>query len=185
MNATNVLRDEHAGIERMLNVLEIAARRVQRGEQVPPELFRDATDFFRNFADGCHHAKEEEHLFPALEERGVPREGGPLGVMLTEHDEGRACIRAMKAAIEPAFAGDPDSRKALVENALGYVALLRQHIFKENNILFPMADTLLSPAEHSHLYDAFDAIERQRTGPGEHERYHRMIDEWERKAAAW
>ena len=169
MKATDVLRDEHAGIERMLALVEVGAKRLQQGEQVPPELFRDATDFFRGFADACHHAKEEEQLFPSLEEHGVPREGGPVGVMLIEHDEGRAFVRAMSAAVEPYAAGDPAARTALVQNALGYVALLRQHIFKENQILFPMADQVFSPAEQSELYDAFDRIEHERTGPGEHE----------------
>jgi len=185
MKATNILRDEHAGIERMLNIVEAAVRRLQRGEAVPPALFHDATEFFRNFADNCHHAKEEQQLFPALEERGVPREGGPLGVMLAEHDQGRAFIRGMQAAIQPAFAGDPQGRQALIEQAQGYIALLREHILKENHVLFPMADQLLSPSAQEKLCDAFEVIERERTGPGEHERYHRMMDAWERQVAAW
>lgn len=185
MNATDVLRDEHAGIERMLNVVEVAARRVQQGQQVPPAVFRDATEFFRNFTDGCHHAKEEERLFPSLEEHGIPREDGPVGVMLSEHEQGRALVRAMTAAIGPYAAGDPQGRAALVENALSYVALLRQHIFKENNILFSMADQVLSPTEQSQLFQAFETIERERTGPGEHERYHHMIEDWERQVSTW
>jgi hemerythrin-like domain-containing protein len=67
---------------------------------VRPDLFRQGVDFVRNFADRCHHAKEEENLFPRMEARGVPRDGGPIGVMLFEHEEGRAYVRAIAGAID-------------------------------------------------------------------------------------
>lgn len=92
MTATEELMTEHRAIERMLAVLDAAGGRLEAGERVRPDLLREAVDFVRNFADRCHHGKEEDNLFPRLEELGVRREGGPLGVMLFEHDEGRAFI---------------------------------------------------------------------------------------------
>lgn len=185
MQATQVLRDEHEGILAMLAVVESAAHRLRGGTNIPPQLMVDAVGFFRNFADQCHHGKEEDELFPRLVERGVPNEGGPIGMMLIEHDQGRAFVRGLSEAAERYARGDRTAVPALIENALGYVSLLRQHIFKENNVLFPMADQVLSDAEQSTLLDAFEQIELKRTGPGEHERYHAMIAEYQKIAAGW
>ncbi len=185
MQATQVLRDEHEGILAMLAVVEAAAYRLKDGNTVPPALFTDSVSFFRNFADGCHHGKEELELFPKLVERGLPSEDGPVGVMLMEHDQGRAYVRGMADAVERYAKGDANATPSLIENTLSYVRLLREHIEKENGALFVMADQILSDEEQSTLYDAFEEIERTRTGPGEHEHYHAMIAQYQKVAAEW
>ena len=86
--ATNTLRDEHKAILKMLDVSEEVARRIKNGAAVAPETFSGLLEFFRTFADRCHHGKEEDCLFPLLEQKGLPREGGPIGVMLHEHGQG-------------------------------------------------------------------------------------------------
>ncbi len=91
----------------------------------------------------------------------------------------------MKQAAERYAQGDQSANLALVDNTLDYVRLLRAHIAKENNVLFPMADEILNDAEQSKLYDAFEHIEQTRTGPGEHERYHAMIGEYQKIVASW
>ncbi len=185
MQATQVLRDEHEGILAMLSVVEAGAYRVRDGKSVPANLFSDAAGFFRNFADKCHHNKEEVELFPALVGHGIPQEGGPVGVMLVEHEQGRAFVRALSAAAERYASGDQTAAPAMVSNALGYVELLRAHIAKENGVLFAMADQVLTDQEQDSLYQAFDAIEKNHMGPGVHERYHAMIGEYQRIAQEW
>jgi hemerythrin-like domain-containing protein len=185
MKATQVLRDEHEGILAMLAVVDAAADRIRDGKSVPKDLFLNAVGFFQNFADKCHHGKEEGKLFPALVEHGMPQEGGPVGVMLEEHTLGRAYIRAMSAAAEKYAAGDVSAVPTLVEDAKGYVKLLREHIDKENGVLFPMADSILTENEQGELYDAFEQIEANEMGPGVHERYHAMIGEYQKLLAEW
>jgi hemerythrin-like domain-containing protein len=185
MSATNVLKDEHRGVERMLNIVEAAVTRLDAGHDVPPNVFLDAVDFFRGFTDGCHHAKEEVKLFPAMEQRGVPNAGGPIGVMLAEHEQGRAFVRAMAEAASRYTRGDQSAVPVLIQNGRGYVALLRQHILKEDNILFMLADRVLSEADQRQLAEDFEIIERDKTGPGEHERYHRMLDQLEQVVVHW
>ena len=89
MHPTEVLSQEHRAIENMLGALEEQIRAAPAGQPFPRRFFDEALDFFRNFADGCHHAKEENLLFPRMKERGVPENGGPIGVMLAEHEQGR------------------------------------------------------------------------------------------------
>ena len=100
MEATELLKKEHRIIERVLASLEVAAGRLSAGEPVAPGIFIMAADFIKGFADGCHHKKEEDVLFPAMQGAGIPREGGPIGVMLAEHEQGRRLTGGMRAAAE-------------------------------------------------------------------------------------
>ena len=181
MYATNDLRTEHRAVERMLAVFEAAAHRLEQGERVRPEVFRQAVDFVRNFADRCHHGKEEQNLFPRLEARGVARQGGPIGVLLLEHDQGRAYVGAIAGAIDAYEADGQSAASVIAKNARGYVDLLRQHVAKEDNVLFPMADRVLSAADQQALEQSFERIETEVMGPGTHERYHRLLDDLERE----
>jgi hemerythrin-like domain-containing protein len=171
MQVTKILMDEHRVIERVLSALQVAAERVSRGEEMPPAFFVNAALFIKNFADGCHHRKEEGVLFVAMTESGIPAQGGPIGVMLAEHEQGRLFTREMKDAAQKWEAGDLSARAAVVQNALGYVALLRQHIHKENNILFPMADRVIPPDRQEKVAADFEHIEREEAGEGIHEKY--------------
>jgi hemerythrin-like domain-containing protein len=160
--ATEVLTAEHRIIETVLNALEKLAR---SGAGSSLADWAKAIDFLRNFADKCHHLKEENLLFPALEERGIPREGGPIGMMLAEHTEGRGYVRAMAAALES------DSRQLLCREATAYIRLLREHIMKEDEVLFQMADSVLSAEEQHKLLRDFEEHELREIGPGFHEKY--------------
>jgi len=186
MDATRisqVLMAEHRGIERMLDVVDHAAARLERGDAVPPDLFVNAVVFFSGFADRCHHGKEEKHLFPALEKRGAAREDGPIGAMLAEHNQGRAYIRLLREEAQKHAQGTLQDPRLLVDAVRGYVNLMRQHIVKEDSILFRMSDRLLSQEDQRALLEACERLEREEMGEGEHERFHAMIDELERAAA--
>ncbi|HET7784454.1 MAG TPA: hemerythrin domain-containing protein [Myxococcales bacterium] len=158
MRATQLLMEEHEIILRGLRVLEALADRAIKGAEVPARAVDQALDFLGQFADLHHHHKEEEILFPALEEAGVPGEGGPVGVMLHEHDQGRKLISALRAAAAGA-AGDAASRARFADTARAYSALLSGHIEKENHVLFPMADQALQGQERRRVDEEFDAFE--------------------------
>ena len=93
MKPTEILSGEHRVIEQVLTCLERIAEQCAAEGRLDRTSAEQALEFFRNFADRCHHGKEEVHLFPALEAKGFPRDGGPTGVMLHEHDQGRAHVR--------------------------------------------------------------------------------------------
>ncbi len=159
MKATEMLKQEHRAIERILTVLETAVRRLEDGQNVSPRLIRDAISFIQNFADKCHHGKEEDILFTAMEQKGFPRNFGPLAVMLFEHDEGRAHVQGMLAAVKALDAGKPNSLQELAFHAHAFARLLREHIMKEDNVLFVMADQQFSESEQQRLSDEFQRAE--------------------------
>ncbi len=177
MLATEVLRKEHDAILKMLEAAEEIATRLERKQEALPQHLGDLLEFFRLFADQCHHGKEEELLFPLLEKKGLPRQGGPIGVMLYEHDHGRALIAEMREAAEAFAAGNSEAGARWAHAARRYIALLREHIHKENEILFRMAEQMLSETEQAELARQFDRVEEEKIGRGTHERLHRMMDE--------
>lgn len=171
MEATEILMSEHRVIERVLNSLDNAADRLEKGEKIRPGFFIDAADFIKGFADGCHHKKEEGVLFKALVRSGLSETSGPVAVMLNEHEQGRVFTRNMRAAVERLEKGDALAARDVIKNARGYTTLLRQHIYKEDNILFPLSDTRIPAFEQSQVAEDFKKIEHEETGEGLHEKY--------------
>jgi len=171
MKATDVLTAEHRVIERVLNSLEQATNRLENGQAVRPEFFLSAVDFIRGFADGCHHRKEEGVLFKHMEAQGMPVQGSPIGVMLSEHELGRQYTRELFSAAQGMQAGEPKAHQQAILSGRSYVALLRQHIFKEDKILFPMADHVIPSDQHASVWEGFEHVEHAETGEGVHEKY--------------
>jgi hemerythrin-like domain-containing protein len=184
MQATDILMHEHGVILRVIGALEIETDRLAAGQDVRPGFFLDAADFIKGFADGCHHKKEEGVLFKAMTAAGLPQQSGPIGVMLAEHEQGRLYTRGMRDAANRLAAGDETARAEVVNNARGYAALLRQHIQKENGILFPMADQVIPFAQQDQVADDFERVEHEETGEGVHEKYLALAEALEREARA-
>jgi hemerythrin-like domain-containing protein len=177
MKPTDLLSSEHRVIEQVLDSLESLAKQCRSRGSLDEQVARDAIDFFRNFADRCHHAKEEAHLFPAMEAKGFPRNGGPTGVMMAEHEEGRACVRAMDEAVQAAGAGDTAAPIRFADLATRYIDLLRAHIGKEDHCLFAMANQAFSESDQQKILDVFTKVEAEEVGTGVHERYLKLADD--------
>ncbi len=180
MRPTERLSADHRIIERLLDALELAARRLHKGEKVRSEFFLEAAQFISGFADGCHHRTEEDALCPAMGAAGFPTEAGPIAVMLSEHEQGRAFTRALRGAAGELAAGDAAAAGKVIDNALGYVSLLRQHIMKEDNILFQMASRALDEQRQGELAAEFDRLERAE-GEGVRSKYLALVDALERE----
>lgn len=176
MKATDILYEEHRIITRVLECLEKITEHAERDGKLDAESAKSAVTFFREFADGCHHAKEEDRLFIVMQEQGIPGEGGPIGVMLTEHDHGRRFVRGMSAAIEQAAAGDEDAIREFGQNARDFIGLLSAHIYKEDNVLFPMATNVLDKPQAEQLLTDFKTIESE-AGGRRHAHYVAMAKE--------
>lgn len=173
---TQMLEDEHLVIAKVVGAAPVLADRLEAGQLVDVETLLDVVEFMRIFADKCHHGKEEELLFPALEEVGIKREGGPIGVMLEEHERGREYVRTMKRAMSHHRAGQDPGATGFIREARGYIDLLDQHIDKEDNVLFPMAEKQLAETTQAELAEGFERIEVEKIGAGKHEEFHRMLD---------
>ena len=159
MRATDILRSEHETILDVLAALESITRPSTLDAGLDLRSAQEALDFLRGFGDHCHHGKEEQHFFPALEACGLPRKVGPLAVMNSEHDEGRVLLARMVEALADAQGSKPGGAARFGAAATAYVALMRDHIAKENGVLFPMGDGMLSEARQAALSSEFERFE--------------------------
>jgi hemerythrin-like domain-containing protein len=171
---TEELKHEHQIVLLILNAAEREVANISGGGEFHVDVVEKMVDFFRNFTDRCHHAKEEKLLFPSLQQHGLPVDSGPVAVMLAEHEEGRKLIRAIIGEMTEAKIGAAKAVSAVGDNLAAYIILLRQHIQKEDNILFPMADRLIPADEQQLLTEAFARIEAEEMGEGTHEKYHQL-----------
>ncbi|ADJ26766.1 Hemerythrin HHE cation binding domain protein [Dehalogenimonas lykanthroporepellens BL-DC-9] len=176
MKATDQLKEEHRAIEELLATLGRMTPKLATEEAVASEDLNAVVDFIRIFADRCHHGKEESLLFPAMEEAGVPRENGPVGVLLAEHQQGREFVSRLAEGISAYVAGDRTAAEIIRVSAEGYAALLTQHIQKEDNVLFPMAEQALPPARQQRLLEEFEELEERVIGLGKHQELHRTLE---------
>lgn len=170
--ATQDLRKEHDAIIYVLRILDHMLEPGNREPDVMLRYYGELVDFLKIFADKCHHGKEEKYLFTRLEEKGIPNEGGPIGVMLKEHTEGRGYIAQMSICLD---GRDMDGFKAA---AVQYRNLLSHHIAKENDVLFRMADQVIGEEEQAELFEKFEEHEEKVIGHGVHEELHAQIDRW-------
>jgi hemerythrin-like domain-containing protein len=175
MTATEQLRHEHEAMTLALSILEKLCQRLADGEEVNTEHFGQVLEFTQVFADQCHHGKEEEFLFPALEAAGIPEAGGLFSVM-SEHEQCRVLIRQLAACWQKHRSGDRAAAAAVIASARNYSAFLHAHIFEENNVLFPMAEARLSADIQRRLLEQFERLEIECIGAGRHEQFHKTLD---------
>ena len=175
-----VLMNEHRVIEKNLEVMAVIINKILSGDNVPVEDLEKIVDFIKTFADRCHHGKEEKNLFPILEMRGIPKEGGPIGVMLMEHEEGKSYVKGMLEGIKKKKKGNLDGYKKFAEFADNYIKLLREHIFKEDNILFQMGRSAITSEDIKSLEKKYEEVERE-LGEGVHEKYITLVEELYKK----
>jgi len=175
MKSVERLMAEHELIERGLVILEKAVARIGAGQPLPEGFPAWAARFFQEFADKCHHAKEEDVFFPVLKQRGIPEQGGPIGVMLHEHVLGRGCVGRMREASQ----AQPFDAHTFADAARQYVPLLRQHIFKENNVLFRMAERVMTEADDAAVTGRFSQVEQERGLTDWHEIFKTEMAGWE------
>jgi hemerythrin-like domain-containing protein len=173
MKATANLENDHIYILWLCDVME----KMAQAGNIDTEHLERVVSLIRNFADGLHHKKEEELLFPKMAEKGFSPVQGPVAVMLHEHEEGRKYVRGIADNIQLYKSGDSEAAKIVRNNLLGYAGLLKNHIAKENNILFQMADNAISDEEQDVLYAQFIKAEKSMAPGGSSTNYTDQIKE--------
>ena len=141
----------------------------------------NALEVLGTFADRCHHGKEEQVLFPALERRGLSRTVGPMAVMLNEHERARAIIARMREALAADEGGQARAASRFAIDVYEYTSLMREHIGKEDDVLFPIGESLLRDEDREQVLQAFGRAESEELGTGTHERMLELVDQLSRE----
>jgi len=167
------LGKEHGDIEKILKVMGKVAAKLRNGEEVNRKHLVKMVEFIRNFADKCHHGKEEGILFPELVKN--PRHSKTINEWLGEHKTGRDYIRGITESLKTYKKGNPEAYHIAV-NAQGYIQLLTEHINKENTLFYKL-DKELPESLQAKLEARFETLEKEITGAGKLEIYHSWLQE--------
>jgi len=171
MNPIDLLREEHRAVLTVSDALSAMCDMLSAGTNVDPEHFERAISFIKTYADKSHHFKEEEVLFPLMEKAGVAKDKMLADSITTEHDLGRGYVRGMTEALVSYSMGDMDAAHPICENVRRYVRLIKSHIAKEEEIIFPLAESELSAEHKERLAREFERINEELGG----ERHDEMI----------
>mgnify|MGYP001594869718 CR=1 FL=1 len=172
---TEILSEEHQYILKVIGALNRECDAIDNGKNIDKNFFERAIDFIRNYADKFHHAKEEDILFKELCRDDVKMHCNPTEQMLYEHDLGRNFVKGMESALKE------NNKSKLIENARGYAQLLQDHIYKEDNILYPMADEALNDKKQKSMLEKFKQAESKRFSKGTKENYLSIANEFEKR----
>lgn len=161
MDATAALREEHRVILKVLDHFESLLHAARQSRKVAAAEFTPFLEFFRGFADRCHHGKEEDRLFPCLNRCGMPCDAGPIAVMLEEHRQGRLHVRTMIDLLSAADAGQGAAVESVLQHGYAFLGLLRNHIGKEDHVLFNIADEIVQGGALETLSREYAQVEQQ------------------------
>lgn len=177
---TESLEEEHRVISKVLGAIVVLIEKLKAGQSVEKEMLQNILEFMSVFADKCHHGKEEFRLFPLLEKQGVPIQGCPLGILVLEHKKARALVAKLSETVKAFAGGDSPRKDELIQSLQGILDLYPNHIWKEDYLLFPMADKILNSKQQEKLAEEFEDVERQ-LGAGIHSRFEKLVEEIEWK----
>ncbi|HWQ27048.1 MAG TPA: hemerythrin domain-containing protein [Chlorobaculum sp.] len=174
---TEMLEAEHKVIALIVSAAPLLAEKLEDGSWFDKTIITDIVEFMRRYADQCHHGKEEELLFPALAEKGVPMQGCPIGGLINEHARGRVLVKGLEESADALQNNrdDVSARTRLVSNLRGIAELYPGHIWREDYLLFPMTCKILSGEEQDKLYAAFEKVD-DRIGKQELDRLVRFAE---------
>ncbi len=176
MQAIEILVNEHDSILKMIKIAGIIMENDDKTD-VNIDHVEQIIDFIKNFADKYHHLKEEDVLFVEMENHGMSRDGGPIAVMLHEHDEGRAYVKQAVDGIEKLKQGDDSAFDQIKYGLMNYCMLLTNHIAKENNILYPMAERILPEVVKDAMTEDFEHTNATTVNNEYFDKYLKMVDE--------
>ncbi|NTV13500.1 MAG: DUF438 domain-containing protein [Desulfobulbaceae bacterium] len=172
----DLLIAEHELIERTMAVLRANLEKLPGGDLL--QIGR-AFDFLQEFGDKVHNRKEEEFLFPLMHERGIPTQGGPIGVMLMEHEAERQLLRQMSASLSGIAQAEAEVINKFRQEGLAYLTIRAEHIWKENDILYPMARKIMLPGDAEKILAACLKINRETYGAEAWMHFSAMVTEVE------
>jgi len=155
--ALKLLSDEHQNILKVIDALLKECDVLASGKEINKDFFKKIIEFVRGYADKFHHAKEEDILFVELSKDEAQMHCNPTQQMLYEHDLGRNFIKELEEGVKN------NNKNKIIENARGYARLLQEHIFKEDNVLYSMADEALSQEIKKTILARFEKIGQEFT----------------------
>jgi hemerythrin-like domain-containing protein len=155
------LKQDHRVIQQVVAGMSAVAELLDSGKQVDPSVLADLVQFLRVFADQCHHEKEEQHLFPRLATKANMSTRRELESLEREHRSAKQLVDQLAKVTTVYFDNPAAVRYRVIDLLQRLVELYPAHIWKEDFLLFPLAQQNLSQTEQQGLKEQFEVVERE------------------------
>ena len=152
-------REEQFIIDKVRLVLEHELEVFDRSEEPDYEILRAVIEYFQDYPEDCHHPKEDM-VFEKLKMRD-PAAADRIGDAQAEHEIETERLHKLVEAVEEILAGREFLRQTFHDAVYGFIRHQRQHMDKEERLLFPAAVQRLRPED----WDAIDARLADRKDP--------------------
>jgi hemerythrin-like domain-containing protein len=180
MTITEILIDEHKDIIELLNIMSKIARNIKSNDVFYTSDVEDIIDFLKFFIDRNHHGKEEI-LFPTIISPEIKEENESLNEILYEHTLARNYLKDIYSCVENCKIGNAFSGELLADSLTNYVVLIKEHIQKEEKVIFPMAEEVLSSAKQNEIYGQFERLESKLLTKDFRDHYHKLLENLQAK----
>lgn len=173
----DALMQEHRLIERMIFQMRKELEKMQETKQVDSKFVDVAVDFFRVYADRCHHGKEEGVLFRALGTKQMSQEHATMmRALIDEHVYARKTTGNLAKAKNAYANGNHEAQKDVWKFMNDLVEFYPKHIEKEDKVFFNPSMEYFSPEEREAMLGAFWDFDRKII----HEHYTKVLEGLER-----
>jgi hemerythrin-like domain-containing protein len=144
-----MLQQEHRNIEKLLRVLEQELKVFDRRERPDYEIFQAIIDYFKEYPDSCHHPKEDI-VYEILKQRN-PAVAGTVGDVEAEHEIEGERLRRFAQLVGDVLADQELPRETFHAAVQEFIEHQRQHMAKEEQLLFPAALEVLTPDDWARI----------------------------------
>ena len=179
MMPVGFLMKEHRLIERMIKLIRLMLQDIDKGKRFDPPFIDVAADFMRTYADRCHHGKEEDILFSALEKKKMSEEHRRImDRLIEEHKLSRSTLKKLVQAKDKYVCGDKGALKEVSAHLKTIVELYPQHIENEDKHFFIPCMTYFAPEEKSKMIGQMREFDMKMI----HEKYASVLECYEKQA---
>jgi hemerythrin-like domain-containing protein len=181
MKATETLEHEHRVIEEVASACGVCAEVLRGGTKVPIDVLESIVDFFRKYGNR-YHRQAEEALLSVLHDKGVPTAACPIVVINYENQKRQTLVDQLTSAVNAYVESGGAVRETLASTLQALAEFFPDHIWKEEYLLLPMAEKVLSEEDKNSLADSLNLIDSMKGAEARHavERFsgaiHRCMD---------
>jgi hemerythrin-like domain-containing protein len=158
MKATEILGHENRVIQQVASSCGVCAEALRSGTKVPTDVLESIVDFFEKYGDH-YYRQEEELLLSMLREKGVPFGRGPIALINYENHKRRTLVDQLSSAVRTYITSGGATKGVLIETLDALAEFFRSHIWKQDYLLLPMAERVLSEEDKTSLADWLHMID--------------------------
>jgi hemerythrin-like domain-containing protein len=177
MKATAILTDEHKTIQLFLSAAEREIASIRKTGAFNRHALQCILGFLTNYVGRVHLTKEEKYLFVKIKERCREDISIPVAVMVHEHAEARSRLGTILELFTDAGKSEA-AALAIADSLDDYVQFMLNHNNKENKVIFPLANRLLTPLDQLLLAEQFVTVDNEVLEQGVKLKYKQLAEEY-------